>query len=97
MGVTPHEYELRDTSLRRHNFGDGLEPARRHPNGGGWVAETATVHPDAYIGPNVEVAGHVEIGGHERHTGSKFIVGNKRHLRAFKTINDDDQRKGRRS
>ena len=30
-------------------------PAHQHPNGGGWVADTATVHESAYVGPNARV------------------------------------------
>ncbi len=44
----------------------GAEPAKRqldwntgagapHPNGGGWVANSATVEPTAYVGPNARV------------------------------------------
>jgi carbonic anhydrase/acetyltransferase-like protein (isoleucine patch superfamily) len=36
-----------------HDFGEGNGPvlAHRHPNGGGWVAETATVDRTAFVGP----------------------------------------------
>lgn len=34
------------------DFGDGPVPAQRHPNGGGWVADTANVAETAYVGPN---------------------------------------------
>ena len=34
-----------------YDFGDpcGPVPAHKHPYGGGWVADSATVHPDAYV------------------------------------------------
>lgn len=35
--------------------GNGLVPAHRHSNGGGWVADTAYVAPTAYVGPNARV------------------------------------------
>ena len=30
--------------------GNGLVPAHKHPNGGGWVADTARVAETAYLG-----------------------------------------------
>lgn len=47
----------------KHNFfdGNGLVPAHRHPNGGGWVADTAIVCNDVYIGANTEVTGTTKI------------------------------------
>lgn len=50
-----------DTS-EMFNFGNGPEPAKRHPNGGGWVACTATVSETAFIGLNAEVSGDAEVG-----------------------------------
>lgn len=55
----------------------GAQPARRqlnwntasgtiHPNGGGWKANTATVHPTAYLGPNARVLGSAQIRDHAR-------------------------------
>ncbi len=40
-----------------HDFDDGRGPvpAHRHPNGGGWVENTATVAPTAYVGPHAQV------------------------------------------
>ena len=38
------------------DFGNGPVPAHKHPNGGGWVADTATVSESAYVGPNARVA-----------------------------------------
>lgn len=42
-----------------HDFddGNGPVPAHQHPNGGGWVAETATVAPGAFVGPAAQVYG----------------------------------------
>ena len=34
--------------------GNGPVPAHKHPNGGGWVADTATVADTAYVGANAE-------------------------------------------
>ena len=39
------------------DFGNGLVPAHQHPNGGGWVADTATVSKTAYVRPDARVYG----------------------------------------
>ena len=38
-----------------YDFGDGLVPAYKHTNGGGWVAHTAIVDDSAYVGPDARV------------------------------------------
>ena len=38
--------------------GNGPVPAHKHPNGGGWVAFTATVAATAFVGPNALVYGN---------------------------------------
>ena len=43
--------------------GNGPVPAHRHSNGRGWVADTATVSPDAYVGPNAWVFGNARVSG----------------------------------
>lgn len=51
------------------DFGDGQGkvPAHQHPKGGGWVATTAHVDPDCYVGP------HAVVFGTARVTGNAFI------------------------
>ena len=48
-----------------HDFGCGAgdEPAHRHPNGGGWVADTAQVDATAYVGPDAQVSGEAQVFG----------------------------------
>lgn len=45
---------------RYADFGDGNGPvpAHKHENGGGWVANTATVQASAYIGRDARVYGY---------------------------------------
>ena len=38
-----------------YDFEDGLVPAYKHTNGGGWVAHTAIVDDSAYVGPDARV------------------------------------------
>ena len=50
--------------IQTHVFRDGIErPAHQHSNGGGWVADTAFAHKDAYIGQCAEVIGGTIRGG----------------------------------
>ena len=45
-----------------HVFRDGHQaPAHQHPNGGGWVADTATVESTAYVGPGAEVRDRARV------------------------------------
>jgi len=37
------------------DFGSGPVPAHQHPNGGGWVADTARVADSCYVGPDARV------------------------------------------
>lgn len=39
------------------DFGFGAVPAHQHPNGGGWVANTASVEVSVYVGPDAQVSG----------------------------------------
>lgn len=54
---------------KKHRFhtNDGSRvrvEAHRHPNGGGWVANTAKVDPAVYVSAASEVFDHAEIRGH---------------------------------
>ncbi len=57
------------------DFGNGGVPAHKHPNGGGWVADTAKVHPTAYICPESQVSGNAVVGENVKVLGRK-IEGN---------------------
>ena len=45
------------------NDGNGPVPAHQHSNGGGWVADTATVKDTAYVGLNARVYGNAQVCG----------------------------------
>ena len=45
------------------DFGDGPVAAHRHPNGGGWVADTASVADTAFVGPDARVYGNALVSG----------------------------------
>lgn len=43
------------------DFGQGPVPAHQHKNGGGWVADTATVRNSVYVGSNARVYGNAQV------------------------------------
>ena len=58
-----------------YNFGDGQGPvpAHRHPNGGGWVADTATVSDLVYVHRTGTVFGYATVGGRSK-VGPKGVI-----------------------
>ena len=60
------------------NFGNGPVPAHRHPNGGGWVADTASVAETAYVGPDARVFENAQIFGYARVFENAWVFGNAR-------------------
>lgn len=61
--------------MTTYDFGDGNGPvpAHQHANGGGWVADTATVEDRAYVGPNAQVYGSARVCGEARVYGSARV------------------------
>ena len=56
------------------DFGFGPVPAHQHPNGRGWVADTAHVDDSAYIGPDARVFGDARVyGGAWVYGGVQFL------------------------
>ena len=49
--------------MTTYDFGDGNGPvpAHQHPNGGGWVANTAWVQDTAYVGSDATVYGRAWV------------------------------------
>ena len=48
-------------NMTTFDFGNGPVPAHKHPNGGGWVADSATVADTAYVGPDAKVSGSARV------------------------------------
>lgn len=57
------------------DFGDGPVPAHQHPNGLGWVADTATVEVSAYVGPDAQVYENAQVCGNARVYGDARVCG----------------------
>ncbi len=67
-----------DREVTTFDFGDGPVPAHQHPNGGGWVAETAGVAATAYVGPSAQVFGYAKVSGEARISEHARISGTVR-------------------
>jgi tetrahydrodipicolinate N-succinyltransferase len=57
------------------DFGNGPVPAHRHPNGRGWVADTATVAETAYVGANAKVYGNAWVHDNAHVYGNARVYG----------------------
>ena len=56
--------------------GNGPVPAHKHPKGGGWVADTASVSETAFVGPNAQVYGNAQVSGDAMVSGTAEVYGN---------------------
>jgi len=63
-----------------HDFddGNGPVPAHRHPNGGGWVADTATVAKTAFVGPDAAVFQFAQVHDFAVVTDTCWVLGSAR-------------------
>jgi hypothetical protein len=57
---------------------DMMAPGRPHPNGGGWVSDSAKVAETAYVGPNAMVIGQSEVSDNAIIEGNAIVIGNSR-------------------
>ena len=62
---------------QKYKFGDGKGPvpAHQHPNGGGWVADTAKVADTSYVGPDAKVYGDAKVSDNVRVYGDALVSG----------------------
>ena len=76
LGVLLGELKGVQDKGRLFDFGEGLVPAHQHPNGEGWVANTATVAASAYVGPSAQVYGTARVSGNALVYGNAWVYGN---------------------
>ena len=62
----------------------------RHPNGGGWVQDTAHVDDTAYVGPDAQVSGSARVYGSARVCGSAWVK-HPRHVLTVGPIGSEDK------
>jgi carbonic anhydrase/acetyltransferase-like protein (isoleucine patch superfamily) len=70
----------RERVVATHDFGDGLGPvlAHQHPNGGGWVADTASVEETVYVSTHAAVGGEAMVLGRAQIDGEAQVYDNAR-------------------
>ncbi len=62
--------------METFDFGFGPVHAHRHANGGGWVAETASVSESAYVGPAARVCDNAQVYGNAQVYDNALVYGN---------------------
>ena len=70
--------DVGESGPSKHDFGDsnGSVAAHRHSNGGGWIADTATVMDSVYVGRNAQVFGDAKVSDHAQIRDSARVSGN---------------------
>ena len=68
---------MTETSFNFHD-GKGSVPAHQHPNGGGWVANTAHVDESARVYGDAQVYGNAWVYGNARVYGDAWVYGDAR-------------------
>ncbi len=72
----PYGVKLENAStLESPDFAAGIK-GHAHPNGGGFVAETAKVDATAYVGSNASVLGYATVKGNARIDGYAVVTDN---------------------
>ena len=81
-----------------HDFGDGRPQvfAREHPNGGGWVADTAEVATTARVAPLATVSGFARVEG-EAQIVNEAVVTDEAVVKDFAQVADNARISGKAS
>jgi len=78
----PYAVTINGAGIKQMQNNTAAAQGRRHSNGGGFVASTATVDASVYVGPNAKVMGYASvtgnavIDGYATVTGSAKVSGN---------------------
>ena len=70
----PFEIRLQGTGPKPKRVGLPAVAGQAHANGGGFVANTATVDATAYVGPSARVMGTAKVRGQARIEGNATVV-----------------------
>lgn len=73
--MTKRKKKTNKKTLFDFRDGNGPVPAHQHPNGGGWIAETATVEKSAFVGPSALVSGDAWVSGNAWVSGTSRVFG----------------------
>lgn len=69
----PYEFRLTGAAVADPAAGDVVPGGHRHPNGGGWVEDTASVDPAAWVGAGAVVRGDAVVGPGVRIEGRAWV------------------------
>ena len=64
------------------------EEQHQHKNGGGWVANTATVEESAYLGAGAQVSGNALVFGDAQVSGNARVSGDAQSCRVSRGCDD---------
>lgn len=76
--INRYPYELRIVNALPEGYQPGFRAEYKmnghiHLNGGGWVANTASVSPSVYVGPRAMVLGNAQLSGEVRIDGTAWV------------------------
>ena len=69
----PYAVEIEGASVQQ-KYETGVS-GHKHPNGGGFVADTARVADSAYVAENAQVLGYADVSGNARILGHSVVAG----------------------
>ncbi|WP_456823285.1 DUF6055 domain-containing protein [Cellulomonas sp. P5_E12] len=69
----PYEFRLSGATVADDASGPAVAGGHRHPNGGGWVDDAATVDPTAFVGPDAVVRGAAQVHENARIEGRAWV------------------------
>lgn len=69
----PYAVEIKGASVQQKY--DAGAAGHKHPNGGGFVADTATVEDSVYVGENAQVLGWANVSGNAKILGHAVVAG----------------------
>ena len=72
----PYAVEIKGASVQQ-KYDAGVQ-GHVHPNGGGFVADTAKVADSVYVAENAQVLGYADVSGNARILGHAVVAGNAR-------------------
>lgn len=67
--------DTKATAFETGSMGRATVEGSRHPNGGGFVAKTATVEPTVFVGPNAMVLDEAKVTGNARIEDYAVVMG----------------------
>lgn len=71
----PYGVTIEGAGIQQRQSNGGMQQGSYHPNGGGFVASTASVDASVYVGKNAKVLGYATVSGNARIDGYATVTG----------------------